>query len=129
MAKIILFDGVCNLCEFSVQFIIKRDPKGCFRFASLQSEPGEKLKRQYSIPDDMQSVVLIEDGNYYTQSTAALKICRQLRGFWKLLYALIIIPKPIRNLCYRFIADHRYQWFGKKQSCMLPTPELKKRFL
>ncbi|MFD2210533.1 thiol-disulfide oxidoreductase DCC family protein [Virgibacillus halophilus] len=126
---VVLFDGVCNLCSASVQFIIKRDPGSFFKFASLQSEAGEKLKHKYGIRHDLQTVVLIEEGRFYTESTAALKIARHLRGFWKLLYMFIIVPKPLRNLIYRYVARHRYQWFGKKNSCMIPTADMKKRFL
>lgn len=126
---VVLFDGVCNLCSASVQFIIRRDPGSFFKFASLQSEPGEQLKKEYGIDHNVQSMVLIEDGHSYTESTAALRIARHLHGPWKLLYIFIIVPKPLRNLVYRYIASHRYRWFGRKQSCMVPTPDMRKRFL
>ncbi|MFC4386875.1 thiol-disulfide oxidoreductase DCC family protein [Gracilibacillus marinus] len=128
MERIILFDGICNLCNHSVQFIIKRDPKAKFQFASLQSDIGQKLRKEYNIQDKTDSVVLIEGKNYYVESTAALRIAKQLKGMYPLLYCFIIIPKPIRDLFYRYIAKNRYKWFGKKDSCMLPTKGMKERF-
>ncbi|MBP1917448.1 putative DCC family thiol-disulfide oxidoreductase YuxK [Lederbergia galactosidilyticus] len=129
MSAIILFDGECNLCNNSVQFIIKHDPYAYFRFSSLQGKEGEKLLNQYGQTNDLNSMILIEKGNLYSKSTAVLRICRHLTGFWKLAYFLIIIPAPIRNLFYNLIAHHRYNWFGKRQACMLPSPELQRRFL
>jgi len=127
---IILFDGVCNLCNGAVQFVIKRDPVGKFLFASLQSEEGKKLLQQFQLPqEDFSSFVLIEDDKIYTRSTGALKVAKQLKGAIKLLYAFIIVPKFIRDAVYNWIARNRYKWFGKKNECMLPTPELKERFL
>jgi len=127
---IILFDGVCNLCNGAVQFVIKRDPDGKFLFASLQSEEGKKLLQQFQLPqEDFSSFVLIEDDKIYTRSTGALKVAKQLKGAIKLLYAFIIVPKFIRDAVYNWIARNRYKWFGKKNECMLPTPELKERFL
>ena len=127
---ILLFDGVCNLCNRSVQFIIKRDPKNYFRFAALQSEQGQLLLEQHGIPPDViDTIVLVENSKTYTQSTAALRIARKLNRLWFLLYIFIIIPPFIRNPIYRFISRNRYKWFGKKDSCMMPDPELKSRFL
>jgi predicted DCC family thiol-disulfide oxidoreductase YuxK len=127
---IVLFDGVCNLCNQSVQFIIKRDPKNYFRFAALQSDQGQLLLEQYSIPVDViDTIVLVENNKTYTQSTAALRIARKLNRLWFLLYIFILIPPFLRNPIYRFIARNRYKWFGKKDSCMMPDPELKSRFL
>ena len=126
---VLLFDGVCNLCASAVSFIIKRDPRAVFRFASLQSTFGQKQLLEHQIPAGTDSVVLIEKGQAYTESTAALRICRHLSGAWPLLYGLIILPKPLRDAGYKFIARHRYRWFGKKDSCMLPTPELRGRFV
>lgn len=128
MEKIILFDGECNFCDRSVQFIIKRDPKGIFKFASLQSEIGKEICKKYNVPN-IDSLVLIDNNNYYLKSSAALKICRQLKGLWKLLYIFFIIPKPIRDFAYETFAKNRYKWFGKKDSCMIPSPEDRKRFL
>lgn len=129
MERIILFDGECHFCDQSVQFIIKRDPKGLFKFASLQSETGKDLLQNYHAPEEIDSLVLIEGDFCYFKSTAALRICRNLNGAWKLLYILSIIPKPFRDLCYELIAKNRYKWFGKKESCMLPLPEERERFL
>jgi predicted DCC family thiol-disulfide oxidoreductase YuxK len=129
MYPIVLFDGECNFCDASVQFIIQRDPKGIFHFASLQSETGEELVRKHEIPDDVDSMILIEGDKVYYKSAAALRISRHLQGAWKLLYGLIIFPAPIRNFVYDVIARNRYKWFGKKESCMLPPPSVRKRFL
>ncbi len=129
MKRIILFDGECNFCNASVQFIIKRDPKYIFQFASLQSDIGKSLLNQYNAPENIDSFVLMDGERCYFQSTAALRVCKYLKGAYKLLYFLVIIPKPIRNLVYRFIAKNRYKWFGKNESCMIPSPDDRKRFL
>ncbi|WP_286231992.1 thiol-disulfide oxidoreductase DCC family protein [Neobacillus mesonae] len=129
MQRIILFDGVCNFCNSSVQFIIKRDPKGHFKFASLQGEIGRQLLNQHGLNSKMDSFVLIEDDNIFFESTAALRVCRKLKGGWKLLSGLFIVPSPLRNSIYKIIAKNRYKWFGKKDSCMLPRPEWRNRFL
>ncbi|WP_042455499.1 thiol-disulfide oxidoreductase DCC family protein [Neobacillus dielmonensis] len=129
MERIILFDGVCNLCTGSVQFILKRDPNGSFQFASLQGDMGQKLLKQYNLPTSLNSFLLIEDGKPFMESTAALRVCLHLKGAWKLLGALLLIPRPIRDLLYKIIARNRYKWFGKRESCMLPLPEWKNRFL
>jgi len=124
---LILFDGVCNLCSNSVQLIIKNDRKDYFRFASLQSDLGIALKKQHNITTD--SIVLVEDGNVYTQSSAALMIARRLGGAYPLLYGFMILPRVIRNTVYAWIARNRYSWFGKKEACWIPTPELKNKFI
>lgn len=129
MDRIILFDGDCNFCDQSVQFIIKRDPQGLFKFASLQSEIGKKLLNKYNTPSDLDSFVLIEGNHCYFKSSAALRICKNLKGMWKLLYVLLVVPKPLRDFFYGIIAENRYKWFGIKESCMLPSPEERKRFL
>lgn len=129
MDKIIMFDGECNFCDKSVQFIIRRDPKACYKFASLQSEAGRTLLKQFQVPVDMDSFVFIDGDQYYTQSSAALRVCKHLKGFWKLAYALLVVPKPIRDYLYGIIAKNRYKWFGKKDSCMLPSPEIRNRFI
>lgn len=127
---IILFDGVCNLCNGFVQFVIRHDRGQRFRFASLQSDTArELLQNQPSAAQDLDSVVLIEDGRYYRQSTAALRILRRLGGGWPLLYGLIVVPAFVRDRVYAWIAGNRYRWFGQREACMLPTPELKSRFL
>jgi predicted DCC family thiol-disulfide oxidoreductase YuxK len=127
---IVLFDGVCNLCSGSVQLILKRDPQGTFRFASLQSEPGRKLMLDHGLdPDALSSVVVIEDGRAWQESSAALRIAKHLPGAWKLLRVFTIVPRPLRDAVYRLIARNRYRWFGKTEACWLPTPELRARFL
>ena len=126
----IFFDGVCNLCNGFVQFVIKNDPKGYFRFASLQSEEAQPYLEGCNYPaDQLNSVVLFENGKCYAKSTAALRVFRKLSGAWPLFFASIIVPRFIRDGVYDFIATKRYRWFGKQESCMLPTPELKQRFL
>lgn len=129
MSGIIIFDGMCNLCNGSVQFIIKRDPNGHFKFASLQSETGERLINDYGIPRNSDSFILIEDGNWFQKSSAALRVSKHLSGGWKLLYPLTVIPTPIRDSLYEVVAKNRYKWFGKREYCMMPTPEMKNRFL
>lgn len=130
MNRIILFDGDCNFCDANVQFIIKRDPAAHFHFTSLQSNKGLELTKQYAIPHNVDSLVLVENGKAYTQSTAALRIAKKLDGLWHLLFLFILVPRPIRNGVYNYIANNRYKWFGKKEiSCELPSPENRKRFL
>ncbi|GLC88446.1 thiol-disulfide oxidoreductase DCC family protein [Lysinibacillus piscis] len=126
---IILFDGDCHFCNSSVQFVIKRDHAAYFQFASLQSEIGQRLLTQYHVPKTIDSMVLIEQDHAYIESTAALKICRNLDGGWPVCYAFIIVPAPIRNYFYRLFAKHRYRLFGQTQHCMLPTPSQRQRFL
>jgi predicted DCC family thiol-disulfide oxidoreductase YuxK len=127
---IVLFDGVCNFCNFWVNFAIKRDPKKKLRFTTLQGEAAGTLLPQYKIaPTDLSTVVVIENGKAYTQSSAALRVARHLSGGWKLFYGLIVVPKFIRDGLYNIISRYRYKWFGKKDVCMIPTPELKERFL
>ena len=127
---IVLFDGVCNLCSSSVQFIIKRDPEGRFRFASLQSPLGEELLTRFGINRGVtDSVILVEGDHYYQESDAALRVARGLKGAWKALAVLRAIPRPLRDAAYRLIARNRYRWFGKQETCWLPTPELRGRFL
>ena len=128
--KVILFDGVCNLCNASVNFVIDRDPDMQFRFASLQSDFGqEKLKALGKRTDEYSSIVLMDGDRVYERSTAALRVARRLKGAWPLLYAFIVIPPSIRNFVYDFIAKNRYRWFGQEDACRLPSPELKARFL
>ena len=127
---IILFDGVCNFCNYWVTFAIKRDRKNKLKFTPLQGETAKQLLPQFHInPSSLSSVIFIDNGKAYTQSSAAIQICKHLDGGWKLFYALIIIPKFMRDGLYNIIARNRYKWFGKKESCMIPTPELKERFL
>jgi predicted DCC family thiol-disulfide oxidoreductase YuxK len=129
MHPVILFDGVCNFCDASVQFILKRDKKEAFYFASLQSEAGQGLLEKHSVPENVDSMILVEDDKVYYKSSAALRISRHLDGAWKLLYVFMIVPAPIRNVVYDLIAKNRYKWFGQKESCMLPPPAVRKRFL
>ena len=129
MNRIILFDGVCQFCDKSVQFILKRDPNGKFSFSSLQSDTGIQLRKDYHIPEELDSIILIDGEKYHSKSTAALKIARELRGGWKWLYILIFVPQPIRNAVYDMVARNRLKWFGEKTACELPRPEVRKRFL
>jgi predicted DCC family thiol-disulfide oxidoreductase YuxK len=127
---VLLFDGVCNLCNSSVQFIIDKDPDSKFHFASLQSDIGQALLDQFDANSgSLDSVVLIKNDKVYTRSSAALQTLKTLGGGWALFYAFIIIPKPVRDFVYDWIARNRYKWFGKKDACWLPTPDLKARFL
>ncbi|MFN0083714.1 MAG: thiol-disulfide oxidoreductase DCC family protein [Ferruginibacter sp.] len=127
---IILFDGVCNLCNNSVQFVIKHDKQEKFNFAALQSETGQAFLKQYGLPaTGFDSFVLVQNEKAFFKSTAALHVAKQLDGPIKLLFGFIIVPAFIRNAVYNFIAKNRYKWFGKKDHCMIPTPALKARFL
>jgi predicted DCC family thiol-disulfide oxidoreductase YuxK len=127
---IILFDGVCNLCNASVNFVLDRDADGYFRFGALQSDEARLLLGQWEYPPDyLDSIVLIEDGQLYRESDAALRIARHLTGAWPLLYHLRWIPRFVRDAAYAWIARNRYRWFGRRDVCRIPTPELKSRFL
>tara|TARA_R110000751_G_scaffold82072_3_gene165276 strand:+ start:1271 stop:1669 length:399 start_codon:yes stop_codon:yes gene_type:complete len=129
-SKIILFDGVCNLCNGAINFIIKRNSKANLKFASLQSDTGKQLLKEYNIdPLKTDSIVLIDSNKAFLKSDAALRIAKDLDDAYPLLYSFIIIPAFIRNSIYDLIARNRYKWFGKKESCMIPTPDLKSRFL
>jgi predicted DCC family thiol-disulfide oxidoreductase YuxK len=128
-APLILFDGVCNLCNGSVQFILKRDKEKKFLFASLQSAAGQKILSRFNLPmDDFNSFILYQDGKIFSKSTGALKMFQQLKG-WKWVKIFWAVPRFIRDAVYNLIANNRYKWFGKKNECLLPTPELKARFL
>ena len=127
---ILLFDGVCNLCNGVVNLTIKLDIKGKFKFASLQSESGQSLLKQLGLPTHgFDSFVFINKDKYFRKSSAALHVLKELGGFWKMFYVFIIFPRPLRDLVYNFIAKTRYKIFGKRETCMTPTPEFKKRFL
>lgn len=127
---VLLFDGVCNLCSGAVRFIIPRDPRGRFHFASLQSAAGERLVSELRIDRQaLDSVILIEDGRWYAESDAILRITGLLGGAWRLFGAFRLIPRPLRDRLYRLVARNRYRWFGRKEVCWLPTPELRARFL
>jgi predicted DCC family thiol-disulfide oxidoreductase YuxK len=127
--RIILFDGVCNLCNSSVKFIIKRDSDGQFKFASLQSETGQTLLRMHGLNKDLSSFVLLEDDKVYLKSSAALHVCRKLDSAWPILSLFRFLPPFIRDFLYDFVAKNRYKWFGKEESCLVPSPEWKQRFL
>ena len=130
IVSIVLFDGLCRLCEKSVNFIIAHDPNSRFRFAPVQSDIGRWLLLQHQLnPNALQTVVLIESGRPYTRSTAALRILRRLHWPLPLLSILIAIPPPLRDAVYDWIARNRYRWFGKHQTCPLPMPETAQRFI
>lgn len=130
MSAIVLFDGVCNFCNGSVNFVIERDRENYFKFAPLQSETGQRLLDKHGIDKvETDSVILIDNERVYTHSTAALKIAQKLDGAWSLFYAFIIIPKPLRDFFYRLFAKYRYKLFGRQEACMMPTPEIRQRFL
>lgn len=128
---VILFDGVCNLCNASVDFVVRRDRRVRFRLAPLQSQVARELVGARRATDTMpDSVVLVErDGRVFTRSTAALRIVRRLRFPWPLLYVFVLVPRPLRDIVYDWIARNRYRWFGVRDTCRLPTPEERSRFL
>ena len=129
-APVILFDGVCNLCNGAVQYVIKHDPGGTFRFASLQSEAGQQLLKTHGLQQtDFNSFVLIENDTVFTKSAAAFMVAKKLNGPVKWLHGFIFVPSFIRDRIYNLIARNRYKWFGKKDSCMTPTPAVESRFL
>ena len=129
--KIILFDGVCNLCNGAIQFMIKHDKNDVFRYAALQSDIGKKMVEERNIDTEkVDSIILIEPGvAFYDKSDAALRIGKQLKGYKTLSNLFLLIPTGLRNIVYDFIARNRYRWYGKKEHCMIPTPELKAKFL
>jgi predicted DCC family thiol-disulfide oxidoreductase YuxK len=127
---IVVFDGMCNLCSQAVQFVIKRDPAGIFRFASIQSATGGQLLEVYGLDRrSVDTIVLIKEGRSYVGSDAALEIAKDLKGFWKVAASLKIVPRPIRDCAYSWIARNRYRWFGKRGKCLVPTAEIRSRFL
>jgi len=129
-SKIILFDGICNLCNSFVQRVIKNDSKNIFKFASLQSDFGQKfLKDKHLDHLELKTIILIEGDKFYTKSTAALKIGKELKGIYQISSILIWIPKAIRDFVYDIVSRNRYSWFGRQESCMMPTPELKNKFI
>ena len=127
--KVILFDGVCNLCNNSVKFIIKNDKRNIFKFAPLQGKYGIKIQNSYNInTTQINSIILVDGEKTFTKSSAALRIAKDLRAPFFMLYVFIIIPVFIRNFVYDLIAKNRYKWFGKMESCMIPSNELKSKF-
>lgn len=127
---ILLFDGVCNLCSRAVQFVIRHDPAGRFRFAALQSPAGQRLLVEHGLPADaLDTFVLIEGARCFTRSDAAIELARRLDGAWRWLRLAAVVPRPIRDWAYGVLVRNRYRWFGRRESCMVPTPELSQRFL
>lgn len=130
MSGIILFDGVCNFCNSSVNFIMDRDDSSYFKFGALQSDEGQiLLKKHHQSTDSFDTLILIEADALYTRSTAVLRIAKKLSGLWPVFYAFIVIPKFLRDPIYNLIAKNRYRMFGKKDTCRLPTPEERAKFL
>ncbi len=127
---ILLFDGVCNLCNGAIQFIIPRDPKGTIRFAPLQSDLGETVREGAGLsPDDLETVVLVNDGRAYTKSDAAIRVGEHLGGVYRLLSLGRLVPRGLRDRIYDFVAENRYDWFGKKDQCMIPDEDVSDRFI
>ncbi|MCI0482809.1 MAG: thiol-disulfide oxidoreductase DCC family protein [Candidatus Dadabacteria bacterium] len=127
---LVIFDGVCNYCCGVVNFIIGRDPRGVFRFAPFQSDAAKRILKRYNYPvGSLDSFVLIDWGKLYTKSEAGLRVQKLLGGVHKLLYAFIAVPRPLRDAVYDYIARNRYKWYGKKDECMIPDPEMRSRFL
>jgi predicted DCC family thiol-disulfide oxidoreductase YuxK len=134
-SPIVLFDGVCNLCNAAVNFILDHERSGELRFASLQSDAARALLAEHGAPveqlgqGDPDTMVLLEGGRLFDRSAAALRIARRLRWPWRALAVFLIVPRPLRDLVYRFVARNRYRWFGKSDACRMPSPELRARFL
>jgi predicted DCC family thiol-disulfide oxidoreductase YuxK len=127
---VVLFDGVCNLCNASVLFVIDRDPRGRFLFAPLQSAEAERLLRARRYEGaELDSVLLVDGARVHARSTAALKVARHLRGAWPLLAAFLLVPRPIRDVVYDWVARNRYRWFGRRDACRVPTAALRSRFI
>jgi predicted DCC family thiol-disulfide oxidoreductase YuxK len=126
--NIILFDGICNLCSFSVQFIIARDPKAYFHFAAIDSDLGQKLLKEYGL-EGVDSLILIENNQAYIYSDAVLQIAKGLSSWHRHFYVFRFLPRGFRDAVYRLVAKFRYNLFGKKEHCLMPTPEIKSRFL
>jgi predicted DCC family thiol-disulfide oxidoreductase YuxK len=130
MGAVVLFDGVCNFCNATINFIIEHDRTGYFKFAPLQSETGERLMAEHGIDRiETDSVILVENGKAFTHSDAALRIARRLDGIWSWVYAFRVVPRFIRDAAYKIFARHRYRLFGRQDACMMPTPEIRARFL
>ncbi|MGI9594425.1 MAG: thiol-disulfide oxidoreductase DCC family protein [Patiriisocius sp.] len=128
--SIILFDGVCNLCNGAVNFVIKRDNSNVFKFAPLQENSEIFLLKKYAIdPQKLDTIILIENDRVYLKSTAALRISKKMSNLWPLLYVCIVLPKFLRDAVYDYIAKNRYAWFGKNDQCMIPSPATKDKFL
>ena len=129
MEPVIFFDGVCNLCNASVQFAIEHDSNNTFKFTALQGDYAKRVLPQFNLDTSkINSILLVENGKLYTKSSAALRVAKKLNGLLPLLFAFIIVPKFIRDWIYDIIAKNRYKWWGKQDSCWVPTPELRSRF-
>ncbi|MDA3616373.1 thiol-disulfide oxidoreductase DCC family protein [Polluticaenibacter yanchengensis] len=130
MAKVLLFDGVCNLCNGAVQFVLKRNKAANIQFASLQSDVGRQLLLDNNLPEDfLHSFIFLDESKLYTKSSAAIRVSKYLNGGWPLFQVFLLVPKLIRDAVYTAIAKNRYRWFGKSEQCWIPTKELKNRFL
>ena len=128
--NLILFDGVCNLCSALVQFVIRHDPAAKFRFAPIQSDLGKEIFQSHGLdPSDLQTFVFIADGKLFLRSDAAIEVVSGFGGAWGIFKIFRFVPRSLRNTIYSFIARHRYRWFGRKEVCMIPTAEIKERFL
>lgn len=127
---IVLFDGVCNLCSSSVNFIIKRDKNDLFRFVATQTAAGEQLSKLYGVsPISNDTLIVIEDGKVFTKSTAALRVAKRLSGLWPAFIVLYAAPRFIRDYFYNLIAKNRYKWFGKQDTCIMPSPDVRSKFI
>lgn len=128
--QVIVFDGICNWCNAWVNFTIDHDPHAKFKFGTLQSEAAQQILKELRLPaKDFETFLLLEQGHVHTKSTAALRIVKQLSGFWPFFYLGIVIPRPLRDAAYDYIARHRYQWMGKSETCRVPTPAEHDRFV
>ncbi|WKZ70995.1 MAG: thiol-disulfide oxidoreductase DCC family protein [Melioribacteraceae bacterium] len=127
--QIILFDGVCNFCNGSVNFLIKRDPNGIFKFAPLQSEIGQQLITKNNITGEIDSIILVKENIVYIKSDALIEIIKELKWYWRMFSVVKILPRKFRDLLYDLIANNRYKWFGKMDSCMIPDENVKSRFI
>ena len=129
-APTLLFDGVCSLCNRTVQWVIRHDTKEIFRFAALQSEAGRRLRAEHDLQvAALDSVVLVDGDRAWVRSAAVFELVRRLGGGWSLLRVLLVVPRPIRDAAYDWVARNRYRWFGRSDECRLPTPDLRRRFL
>jgi len=127
---LILYDGVCRLCTGTVLFVIKRDARKCFRFASLQSPLGRQLLVRLGLsPDELKTFVLVDEDGHFTKSTAALRVARRLGGLWPAVGLLALVPRPIRDAVYDWVARNRYRWFGRREQCLIPDPDVQDRFV
>ena len=130
MDEVVIFDGVCNLCSHTVTFILEHESAPVLRFAPVQSSAGSRLMREFGLdPSDVKTFVLVEGGKPYVKSEAAIRIARYFRGPWKALGAIKVLPRPLRDWAYDVVARNRYRWFGRVDTCMAPTPELRARFV